>query len=103
MSIQRNLLALAVFGASSLGALAQTTHMAQGTLRGEIKTAANASHGVSASREQVRADAAAALAADQITRGDAVAKLPVVESMKTRAEVGAEARRAPGPVRRGDA
>lgn len=101
MSIQRNLIVLAVLGASSLGAFAQATTL--GELRGEIKAAAGVPHGVSASREQVRAGTAAALAADRITRGDAIAQLPVAESMKTRAEVSSEARMAGGLVQRGDA
>lgn len=101
MSLQRNLILLAVFGASSLGALAQTAYA--GELRGEAARNASMSASSNASRDDVRAGAVAATAADQIVRGDASVMLPAATSMKTRAEVSAEVRRAIGHVQRGDA
>lgn len=103
MSFQRNLIALAVLGASSLGALAQTAYA--GELRGEIATAASVAHGSSASRDQIGATAAAALAAGEIGRGEIGYQLASADSHKTRAAVSAETRYAlaHGLVQRGDA
>jgi hypothetical protein len=122
MTVHRNLLTLAVLGASALSALAQghgnavsrgqvraeaAAALAAGQIpRGELAPVSAAlSREGGASRAQIRSETVAAVVAGDIGRGEIGYEVPSFESIKTRAEVRAETRMALqlGLVPRGEA